>query len=315
MAPAKYSQEDGLTELTNRHNSIHRSALPAPGPLTFFRQSLKSDAYYADELINIYLLRPIAAGIVWILVPTRVTPNQVTILAVLLGFAAAAAYAYDTPAAIALAGLLIVAKDITDDADGQLARAKEMYSRRGRFLDSIGDFLVNLFVFAAISDVVAKAHSTTESYVLGFLAFIGISLRVSYHVYYQVSFLHLEGRYKLNRIAEDVTEEDEQGDQLTLYLQRQFVTIYSWQDHLMTRIDRWCMRGEIDEKLLSVWYGDRFSLRLSGLLGFGTELMLLAVCSWLNALPTYLLLNVFLMNGIWLVSIFYRRFVLSGNLK
>lgn len=289
--------------------------MPRPGPLAFFKQSLKSDAYYADELINIYLLRPIAAAIVWLLHPTPVTPNQVTVFAVILGCCAALAYSLNTQISIAVGGLLIVAKDIMDDADGQLARAKQLYSRRGRFLDSIGDFLVNLFVFAAITDVVSKSHPQAEAALLGFLSFLGISLRVSYHVYYQASFLHLEGGYKLNRIVEEITEEDEQGDQLALYLQRQFVAIYNWQDRLMARIDRWCMRGMLDERLLAIWYGDRFGLRLSGLLGFGTELMLLGICSWLNEIHTYLLLNVLLMNGVWLVNVLYRRIVLAGNLR
>ena len=109
-----------------------------PHPLVFFKQSLKSDAYYADELINIYLLRPLAAGIVWLLYPTSVTPNQVTLAAIVIGCVAAITYTLCTPAAIAIAGALVMLKDIVDDADGQLARAKQLYSRRGRFLDSIG---------------------------------------------------------------------------------------------------------------------------------------------------------------------------------
>ena len=56
-------------------------------------------------------------------------------------------------------------------------------------------------------------------------------------------------------------------------------------------------------------------LRLSGLMGFGTELILLAACSWWNMLDAYLLLNVFVLNGVWLSSVLYRRQVLAGNLS
>src|SRR5437899_79660 len=113
-------------------------------PTEFFKSTssgLKSNTYYADELINTFLLRPIAAVIVWMLYPTRITPNQVTTLAILAGLAAAFFYTINTPVAVATAGLLVTVKDILDDADGQLARAKQLYSRRGRFLDSIGDFI------------------------------------------------------------------------------------------------------------------------------------------------------------------------------
>jgi phosphatidylglycerophosphate synthase len=280
-------------------------------PAELFRQSLKSDAFYADELVNIYLLRPAAAAVVWILFPTSVTPNQVTVAAIVAGLAAASVYLGGTPAAVALAGLLVTVKDVLDDADGQLARAKQMYSRRGRFLDSIGDFAVDAALFAAVTAVVYRTAPTPATVLLGAASFLGITLRVSYHVYYQASFLHLEERYALNRIVEDVTEEDRRGDPVALRLQQVFVLLYGWQDRLMVRLDRWCSRGELTREGARRWYGDRAGLRCSGLLGFGTELALLTVCSLFNALPLYLLLNVFLMNGIWAGSVLYRRCVLA----
>jgi phosphatidylglycerophosphate synthase len=319
-----------------------------PTPINFFKQSLKSDSYYADELINIYLLRPIAAVIVWVLYPAPVTPNQLTVAAIIAGFAAALTYTFNTPAAIAVAGLLVTAKDILDDADGQLARAKQLYSRRGRFLDSIGDFVVDAALFAAITYVVFQTHPEISTILLGLLGLLGITLRVSYHVFYQVSFLHLEDRYKLNRIAEEITEEDLRGDRVALQLQRIFLLIYGWQDRLMYRIDRWCQGGifhaksaidnpqseisnqksvisnqksvissqtEMTDDLLFAWYSDKLALRVSGLLGFGMEFALLTVCSLFNELYLYLLLNVFLMNGIWAGSVLYRGVVLRRNIE
>ncbi len=284
------------------------------GPKSFFLQTLKSDSFHADEIINIYLLRPIASGIVWLLYPTRVTPNQVTIAAVLIGLCSAWLYSIGTPAAIAVAGVLILLKDITDDADGQLARAKELYSRRGRFLDSIGDFVVDTAVFSAITVLICREHSAFTSVLLGIASLAGITLRVSYHVYYQVSFLHREKRYGLNRILETVTEEDRKGDRVALLLQRIFGVIYGWQDKLIWKLDTWCKGRDFDERHAEIWYADRAGLRLSGLLGFGTELTALALFSWCNALYAYLLFNTFFMNGVLLLSVFYRRFILSGNI-
>ena len=282
-----------------------------PSPSVFFRQTLKSDSFAADEIINIFLLRPLAAAVVWVLYPTRVTPNQVTVASVVAGFAAALVYLAGSPAAIAAAGLLVTLKDILDDADGQLARAKEQYSRRGRFLDSIGDFLVNIVLFSSITVVVYRMDPGPMTVLLGVLSCAGITLRVSWHVFYQVSFLHLEDRYKLNRIVEEVTEEDRKGDRFTLVLQIIFNVIYTWQDRLMYRIDEWCRGAGFPEEGIRKWYADKTGLRLSGLLGFGTEFALLTVCSLFGALKLYLLLNVLAMNGIWLAGILYRRIVLS----
>ena len=285
-----------------------------PGPAETFRQSLKSDSYQSDELINIYLLRPIASLIVWWAYPRSITPNMVTIAAVFIGCLAGWYYALGSTAGNILAGALILLKDIVDDADGQLARAKAMYSRRGRFLDSIGDFVVDLVVFAGIGWSVYHAGAGAGGALLAVLGLAGITLRVSYHVFYQVSFLHTEKRYGLNRIVEEVTDEDRKGNAFDYTLQRIFGVIYTWQDRLMLRIDIWCRGGRVRDELLPTWYGDRLGLRLSGLLGFGTEIMLLAVCSWFDAVGTYLWLNLLLMNGIWLASVLYRKYSLRPNL-
>lgn len=288
--------------------------MPSPPSSPSFRQSLKSETRHADEVINVWLLRPLAGLIVRALRPTPVTPNMVTLAAVAAGLAAAWYYAAGTAAATAAGGALILLKDILDDADGQLARAKQLYSRRGRFLDSIGDFVVSAAVFGAIAWAMGGAGRLPAGPILAFLGLAGITLRVSHHVFYQVSFLHTERRYGLNRIVEEISEEDRRRGGADLALQRVFGAIYSWQDRMMLRIDRWCRGGAVREEVLATWYGDRLALRLSGLLGFGTELSLLAVCSWLDALDTYLWLNLLLMNGIWAASVLYRRLILRPNL-
>jgi len=286
-----------------------------PGPVTFFRESLKSESYQSDEIINIYLLRPVAAAIVWLIEPMGITPNQVTVSAILVGIASGIVYALNTPFAVAAAGLLVTAKDVLDDADGQLARAKGQYSRRGRFLDSIGDFVADAVIFAGITLSVLHTEPGAVTVLLGVLSFAGITLRVSYHVYYQVSFLHLEDRYRMNRITEEITEEDRRGDPVALRLQQVFLLLYGWQDRLMSSLDRWCLGKNPAAELLPVWYSDRFALRSSGMMGLGTELALLAVCSLLGRLDVYLFLNVFLMNGILLSNILYRKFFLARNLR
>ena len=126
----------------------------APASAYAYRSSLKSD--FSDELINTYLLRPIAGLIVRLLYPTPVTPNQVTIASTVAGIVAAFFYLDGTPGAVVAAGLLVTLKDLLDSADGQLARAKGTYSRIGRFLDSIGDFVVDAAVFGAIGALIGK---------------------------------------------------------------------------------------------------------------------------------------------------------------
>jgi len=280
-----------------------------------YERSLKSR--YADEPINTYLLRPTAGVLVSLLYRSSITPNQLTIAAIFAGMAAAYCYSLGQPMATILAGLLVTLKDILDSADGQLARAKNLYSRRGRFLDSIGDFLVDVLIFGAITVTLYRVYPLAGTILLGVAGLLGITLRVSYHVFYYVSFLHLEDRYLTNRLIEEIRDEDRRGDPVALRLQKIFVAIYGWQDKLMARIDDWSKSrarslGENEhERFRQRWYADRIGLLVSGFLGFGTELALLTICSLLDQLRLYLWLNLLLMNGIWLLAIFYRKIILA----
>ena len=269
----------------------------------------------SDELINTYLLRPIAGLIVRLLYTTPITPNQVTIASTVSGLLAGLFYLGGNPASVATAGLFVTLKDILDSADGQLARAKNLYTRTGRFLDSIGDFVVDLAVFAAIGWTLYRSSGDIMVLVWAFFGFMGITLRVSYHVFYHTSFLHLEKKYQTNRVTEEFTEDDLAGDAFTLALQKIFLALYGWQDRLVVRLDRWCKRGQEGDEFLSRWYSDIPALRWSGFLGFGTELFLLTLCSIFNKLQLYLYLNVFLMNGALLVCVAYRRAFLWEKLR
>ncbi|HUL44169.1 MAG TPA: CDP-alcohol phosphatidyltransferase family protein [Bacteroidota bacterium] len=288
--------------------------MPRPRFRSFFQSSLKSESHIADEVINTYVMRRVAAVVTWILYPTSVTPNDITLASTAVGLFAACIYYLNTPAAIACAGLLVTLKDILDDADGQLARAKQLYSRRGRFLDSLGDFVVDVALFIAITAITYRSHPNVSTIFLGLAGFVGITLRVSYHVFYQVSYLHLESTYLLNRITEDVTEADRRADRIAFVLQVVFNVMYGWQDRLFFLIDAWCRGRQFTDSENARWYSDRVGLRISGLLGFGTELALLTLCSLMNALSLYLILNVILMNGILLTGILYRRFFLRRSL-
>jgi phosphatidylglycerophosphate synthase len=277
-----------------------------------YRASVKSDI--SDELINTYLLRPIAHLIVRALYPTAATPNQVTVASIVAGIIAAMLYAVAGPAYLPVAGVCMTLKDLLDSADGQLARAKQLYSRFGRFLDSIGDFAVNLLVFAAISFSLFRETGWPPVFLLGLAGFLGISLRVSYHVFYQTSFLHLRSAYEVNRITEEIQKGDLAGDRRALRMQRIFLLLYGWQDELMVRLDRWSMKG-VPESQLRSWYSDRRALVLSGFLGLGTELFILMLFSVARRLDLYLIVNVVGLNAVWALCIVYRKVILAGTLK
>ncbi|MGA9121475.1 MAG: CDP-alcohol phosphatidyltransferase family protein [Bacteroidota bacterium] len=274
-----------------------------------YSRSKKSDQ--SDELINVYFVRPIAGVLVRILYPTPATPNQVTVAAILVGFLSAWVYSGGTTTTTQVAGVLLLAKDALDAADGQLARAREQYSRKGRFLDSIGDFFVSLSIFVSIGISVSRHEGSYLYLLLALFAFLSVVLHISYHVLYHTSFLHLENSYTINRTTEEIRPEDLNEDPWTRRLQRIFLFLYGWQDAMMVRLDRWAKRGlrGSDE----AWYGDRVGIRWSGFLGLGTENIVLVLFSLFDALPQYLLFNLVFMNLVWWTCVLYRR-TLAGRL-
>ncbi len=282
-------------------------------PSYSYENSIKSNK--SDELINIYLQRPIAGFIVRAVYLTPVSPNHLTLVSILLGIIGGVLVALPD-ARLAAAGLCFYLKDVFDSADGQLARAKQQFSRQGRFLDSIGDFIVDLFLFGGICVFLYRGGtSILISLSIGVAGFLGTSLRVSYHVFYQTSYLHGEQKYQTNRISEELRDQDYLEDRTTFWLQRIFLFLYGWQDRLMLWLDRWCFRGGNREQgtMPATWYQDAIALRWSGLLGFGTEYVVLTVCLLLRSISAYLFFTMIFFNGVWFCSILYRKFFFVHN--
>ncbi len=277
-----------------------------------YNNSIKSNA--SDELVNVYLQRPIAGILTRVLFPTNITPNQVTLASTLFGIAGGILLADSS--ALTIAALCFYLKDIFDSADGQLARAKQLYSRRGRFWDSLGDFVVNLFLFGGMFFFLLDARVYgTEAALICILGFLGVNLRVSYQVYYQTAFLHLEEKYENNRTTEKLQKEDLSQDRLTLTLQKIFLTLYGWQDEMVQVLDRWCIGEKKNEAALRRWYSVSSALQLNRLFGMGTEFVTLAVCLLLGSVWTYVLFTLVIFNCLWLTAILYRKFTFAPSLQ
>src|SRR4051794_10682989 len=88
-----------------------------------------------EDPVNLWVHRPLAYAFVALVYRTAITPNQITALALLVGFAAAGCWFVGTPALMLAGGCLLWASAILDGADGILARAKQMFSDTGRALD------------------------------------------------------------------------------------------------------------------------------------------------------------------------------------
>lgn len=105
-----------------------------------------------DQIFNTYVMRPLAAVVVAAAAPTRVTPNQLTLLNLAVFVVGAAALvALPSWQGGLMAVALLEASYCLDCADGMLARHKKLASKAGHLFDFFTDELKAILLVGAIS--------------------------------------------------------------------------------------------------------------------------------------------------------------------
>jgi len=156
-----------------------------------YRKSLKTVKSYPflhkyfpiDRLI----VRPCAALVVRAVYRTSLTPNHLTLMSFFLALAAGLVYTAGRPAYFIIGGCLSMLSAIFDNADGQLARAKNMTSRYGAFLDLFLDRIADFIVLAGITFGLYRQTADPRILMLG-LGTIGL-------YFLQVSLYYLNNIY------------------------------------------------------------------------------------------------------------------------
>jgi CDP-L-myo-inositol myo-inositolphosphotransferase len=119
--------------------------------------------------VDRYLVRPPASLIVRAVFGTGITPNQLTMTSFVLAVAAGFVYAVGKPAWVVVGGCLAMLSTIFDNADGMLARAKDMTSRYGAFLDLFLDRIADFAVLTGITFGIYRVTADPRVLKLGLL--------------------------------------------------------------------------------------------------------------------------------------------------
>jgi phosphatidylglycerophosphate synthase len=164
---------------------------------------------------------------------TGVNPHHVILISMIFGIAASLLIIQSDKLLVIAGAILLFYKNVLDKVDGSLARAKGLDSRRGRFYDSISDFVVTLTTFTAITYKLYLMYQNPLTIAAGFTAMVFSMMQCSYFIFYQVFFIKQSGKTTVNRLIENVTDEDiKTQDKWTTFLQRVFLIIYGWQDRV-----------------------------------------------------------------------------------
>ncbi len=110
-----------------------------------------ADRASGDSYLAALLDRPMSRPITRSLLRTRITPSHVTVAGMVVGVLGAMGLAMVSYWGRLVGMLLLVAALVLDCVDGDMARARLAQDSTGARLDLIGDYLVNLAVFAGLA--------------------------------------------------------------------------------------------------------------------------------------------------------------------
>jgi phosphatidylglycerophosphate synthase len=136
-------------------------------------QSLTSRS---DGWVDRRFNRPVGRWLSRALVGTQVTPNQVSVVAILMGLVSGALFSLGSWWSGVWGALLLQASAILDCVDGDLARAQYRESAWGKWLDLVGDQVVHLAVFLGLGLGLWRSGAGAPLAMLGIVAAVGVVL-------------------------------------------------------------------------------------------------------------------------------------------
>ena len=112
----------------------------------------------SDYIITLFVTNEISLFLTWILIKTRVTPNQITLASIICAVLCGVFYGFGY---FITGSVLLFLSHILDCTDGNLARAKQMFSPTGKWLDMVGDRLGEIAIFMGVSIYFFRNNAST----------------------------------------------------------------------------------------------------------------------------------------------------------
>jgi phosphatidylglycerophosphate synthase len=155
---------------------------------TEYKSSLKMKE--VEEIPDVIFYRPLAFLLVKLVLPTRITPNHLTYVAIIMGITGGFFYSLGTEISCIYGALFYLLFNILDCSDGQLARLKKNGTPTGRIVDGIADYTAAVAIFTGIAVGFTK-NPDQSPYFLMLLALSGISIIIQEALvdYYRTRFM------------------------------------------------------------------------------------------------------------------------------
>lgn len=197
-----------------------------------FVKSLKTEG--AEEIVDIYLYRPLGFVLAKILSKTRITPNIITIAGIFWGILAGFLLSRGTITFFIYGALIYQVANIFDCADGQLARLTSNYSDFGRILDGFVDY-VNVsavYVGSFIGLLRSKDTFFETSHTVFVMVFAVLSTAFAAALYDKLKSKYMNLVLDSEIVKEDPSALIEKRDHETVAVKRFLYTLYIFYLHI-----------------------------------------------------------------------------------
>ncbi|MDR1344414.1 MAG: CDP-alcohol phosphatidyltransferase family protein [Tannerellaceae bacterium] len=160
-----------------------------------YEASLKS--IETENFIDRIFYRPMGFRMACVLLRhTRITPNAVTLVSIFVGAAAGYMFHYTDVASNLYGIVLLVAANILDCTDGQLARLSGKNSAIGRILDGVAGDIWFVFIYVALASRLSQEYGTDWFYALAGISGLSHLVQANITDYYKTLHLYFISREK-----------------------------------------------------------------------------------------------------------------------
>jgi len=265
-----------------------------------YRKSLKMKE--VEEIPDLLFYRPVAFLLVRVIYRTEITPNQISLFAIVMGIFAGYFYSLGQTLYFTVGALFFLAFNILDCSDGQLARLKKNGTPVGRIIDGISDYIATVAVYLGILFGFAL-RSDDHSYWVIMLALAGISniIHGIFVDFYRTRFIdYLRGRSTFdNDIQEFEKEYESIKHQKSKILERLVLLVYfrysSLQRFLVARKKKTRSFITTPEEY---YRKNRYIIRLWLLMGPTAQVTTIIICSLLNRFDIFIWIVVGVFNSL-----------------
>lgn len=284
-----------------------------------------------EEIFDLILYRPIAFIFVKATYSTKITPNQVSSIAMLVGVIAGILFGFGTRNYLLAAACFYLACNVLDCADGQIARLKKNGTKIGRIVDGFIDYVVSTAVYIGIGvGLTGLQHGGIlhlQFNIFGFNPYVFIwlitalggfssALQAILLDFFRNKFLEIVYG-KFSSLEEEIKEFEEEQARIHMpgvkkgFFDNFLIAVYlkytRFQLSLQSKNKDTSHEPGIDPKIYHK--KNRWLMHLWGYIGSTTHITICIVCALMNNMELFLLICILPLNFIMLSLYFIHHLV------